>query len=1063
MRIRNCILLALLCFGEASVTKADVDAIRFRFNSEAQLTDIATSLSSASMALSSPIVETDGSLTDPVVAELSSEEETDALFLSSAEDEENETSSEDEEDPSTICTTAGGNFLTYRSNQYCCSTSTTPGVSISGLIYENGSWSSNRLMPQCGCYGDGIYQSMILSNPGNYYVCCHEHRQVESVATGASDSISDKGESSLCNCPKTVTKNETTYKVDELFKLDFKDGLLYCCVGDYRMQSATIVSDNEDENCKCNNDEKRKNCSEAACKNLGFNWCGDVIGCKEGECPIQCPEGSVTVEDDGNYICCQNGHEYIWNEDKTSGEWAEDISWLCVTCKDEKCGCPEGGTINEETNDCCLKHKKWDKNGYNTVDANVCGCASGSKTEGVCCDTDAGTYEGMDDSDESKSKAIRLCGCGEGKTRAPTDISGGFICCSGTEMTGYTSDVLPTPTESEIQKYCGCEVGQYSIADGACINGCVTDAWCAGQDSSKPYCDTENHVCVACKNSSCEEGQKCTQNGCKTCAEIGDGSLPHYVEGECHECSEDSHCGAGKICDPNSWTCETCVLYTELKDKNKGCENKTGSVAGETVEQPYCVQQTNGRGCSECTNDGDCKEKSVDRMHCLREQGICSTDCGSVDFNPETGECNCSGTTPVFNIFTKKCVTCYNSISGAWTDIGCNKVESLEYGVASFSTTDTASESSAQNYSPWQSAKTTGKPVCWEAGSDGNGVCVECTADDECEGDKICNTTNHTCACPSGKPNFNESSGKCVECTANLGASSGTRKCSNELKPYCDKTDGGGLCTCKDNYSTPKADGDGKCPQKAPTCSNGQCTCTKNYVSNDSASCPQSLPICNTTSHKCEVCPANHHYDATQKKCVQCDDNSTYNAATKKCVCKSGYGVIGNEQKCTATNTSNISGGIKSACGAQACQTTTLFEFTTVNNMLYQLQFTGTTRYGDWAQFSCAGAILDKTTSSGSGRATKKWCSNYSGKRDTNPNDSQYCTIGSSCTGGDGESCGRAVITTSDDNVSFLGDGGKCTFSVTNGNAGCTEACNATCQSGKPCINVVAAKREYSP
>ena len=872
------------------------------------------------------------------MAELSSEEETDALFLSSAEDEESETSSEDEEDPSTVCQNIGGSFLTYRNSQYCCSTSTTPGASISGLIYENGSWSPNKLMPQCGCYGDGIYQSMILSNPGNYYVCCHEHHQVESVATGASGSISDKGENGLCYCPKTVTKNGETYQIKELSKLDFtKDGLLYCCAGDYRMQTATIVSDNEDENCKCNNDETRQNCSEAACNNLGFNWCGDVIGCKEGECPIQCPEGSVTVEDDGNYICCQNGHEYIWNEDKTSGEWAEDISWLCVTCKGEKCGCPEGGTINEETNDCCLNHKKWDKNGYNTVDANVCGCASGSKTEGVCCDTDAGTYEGMDDSDESKSEAIRLCGCGEDKTRVPTDISGGFICCSGTEMTGYTSDVLPTPTESEIQKYCGCEVGQeYSIADGMCINGCVTDAWCAGQDSSKPYCDTENHVCLACKNSSCEEGQICTQNGCKTCAEIGDGSLPHYVEGECHECSEDSHCGAGKICDPNSWTCETCVLYTELKDKNKGCENKTVSVVGETVEQPYCVQQTNGRECSECTNDGDCKEKSVDRMHCLREQGICSTDCGSVGLNSETGECNCSGTTPVFNIFTKKCVTCYNSISGAWTDIGCNKVESLEYGIASFSTTDTASESSARNYSPWQSAKTAGKPVCWEAGSGGNGVCVECTADDECEGDKICNTTNHTCACPRDR-----------------------------------------------------------------------------------------------------------HYDATQKKCVQCDDNSTYNAATEKCVCKSGYGVVGNEQKCTKAELPTISEckNLTHSSSSDNCQTT-VFSFKTVKNMHYTITFPQDLPVDDYFWISCGGQ-------------TKYYCADH-----------KCASSGSSSVCGSSSLATHACPSNNKDWSDITGDGEVCAMYIKdNNNSCCNEACGdcGSKNSSKKVVAVSAKKTEYSP
>ena len=1069
MRIRTLILSALTGLLGSSVAWADVSFISFRMGEDGTIRDIQTSLTSDTMALTAPIVEPNGTLTTP---EEESERQMDKLFLTEEAIEElntadqiegdvlaNETaqsstngieadttSNSDLEpfdtyprqltlspvipaganDSATDCAAAGGTWTTYGGNNYCCN-------SNAQAYQEGGSWA--LLMPQCGCSGANVYRSLKSTETGR--VCCRGREQVASLDIGGEGIGVIEEDSPLCYCPDMVNGRE----VKEITSLSFTtaaSGVLFCCAENNRVQTPTEILTAVDAYCECYNDLSK--CNEAECENVGYTWCNNA--CQRSSFCSDCPAPGSIVESGTDEICCNDGHQY----DEDEQDWATEISMECVLC--EGCSCPGGGVLNSDRTACCKGGYAWnDEDAYDKIDVDACGCPEGAdpvETDegGVCCYTDtdgARKYYGMGSSDEDKANAIRWCGCSNEAERKEVSETNGYMCCKNGEMMDYTKDVLEAPDTDMIRQYCGCADGLHYADDGSCVE-CMQDSHCAGRADNKNKCEIASQTCVACyATSQCETGKLCDDKICKSCEEINP-SKRYYINGTCVECTQDSHCASrtdGKtLCDPDTLTCEKCVLHNSSAQANEGCSGEKG----------YCIISSgSNRICSVCRDKNDCS----DGKSCQVSTGDCVEGCGDVGINPTTGECNCSGATPVFDIYRKKCVKCYDSVARDWTDLGCNK----EVGNGAYT-------GWASKYSPKQTPQNEGKPVCYVKNASDLGTCVTCYNDDHCVGDKICTKTDGTgiCDCPA-ETTWIESTKRCATCTANYGASSGKRKCPDAMMPFCSN----GTCICEKNYDSNKKDGDGKCPQKAPTCSAGRCKCTKNYEKDVSGACPSSLPWCDTSDNVCKACPSGG-YDSDKKKCVECDANSTWDSSSKKCVCKSGYGVIGSEKKCTAAHTSGISGNVETNCKEEACQTKTLFTITTVNNMLYELQFTGTTSYGDWAEFTCDGAILDKTTSSGSGRQTKKWCSNYAGQRDTNPNDSKYCTTGSSCTDDDGGSCGRGVITTSDDNVSFLGDGGKCRFKVTNGNGGCTAACTATCKNANSrCIKIVPKTTSYTP
>ena len=792
--------------------KADVMAIRLRFGADGTLTDLGTSLSADSMALSNPIIETDGTVTDPVVAAVATEGETDALFLMPDEPEENDIDTD---------------------------TTDTDDEETSGLTTADES--------------DDLRNTEGDEEPEEDPPC--------------EEGYQPRPDGECMSCPEN----------GEIMTID--DDLYYCC-GKFDADPTIDKSGYAWEN-------------GAWVQNIN---CG---------CPFG---GEVSEEDDA--VCCKDG--YTWS--KSTGKY-EGVD-------PKACDCPDGGVVSE--GECCKGGYAWDRTDYTVLNVPACGCPSGyTLNEGVCCDNNnPGTFMGMTTSTEDKDKAIRLCGCRTGET--PSSLTE-EVCCGDDDKKIKRSTSNMGDLTGQDAKYCGCRDGEYSESKG-CVP-CLTDAFCLNNGlghACLKNSDITKQKCVECtvsehcyeQPSGCSNPNTCCPasttdkvcdtktNTCKTCAQLTNNTRPVRWHGlddvsscnSCYECTEDAHCASrtdGKnICDPNTLTCEVCILYTETSNQNHGCENAQTTPVGVESERfaaPYCVlKDKNGtRHCSECRSNTDCLE--ADRSNCLEEKGICSMDCGDVAYNPDTGECQCSGSRPVFNIYTKKCVKCYDSISGAWTDLGCN----TEPNKTNYP------QGSPWNYSPWQSPKSNNKPVCWEDGGTNKiGQCVECTEDSHCPGDKQCNQNTHTCACPTDTV-WVESSEKCALCTANYGATSSGRKCTSATKPYC----GTKGCTCKEPYKSDKKDGDGKCPITQPGCKDGECQCLGNYDKNKKdgdGKCPENMPQCVD-----KVCKCTGNWKDNQSSTGDCVNGMPVcdNGVCKKCGTGLEYKL--SEQKCVAKSCKN--------------------------------------------------------------------------------------------------------------------------------------------------------------
>jgi len=876
MRIRNCIFWAFLLYSSAAY--ADVDAISLRFGMDGTLTDIQTSLTSASMALSSPIVETDGSKTDPTEDLEPTEEETDALFLTKgAEDDAEDDSSNDGGDVN--CEELEGKWVEYGSQKTCCKDGKP-------LKKDKTGFEEYYLLPQCGCEG---YSRSLNTNESGEWSCCSGHKSVATKLNGPGVDISSNDDD-LCQCPETFEVDGKTWNVR-----DISSSSLVCCAKNYKLQpdgekvawTDCACSDgysyNENGECAavCTKDTLKNclyktSCEEADgqwcslneepgeyCKPSGESCCGDGEKLSTDGC-IPCPDEGSIVGD----MCCSDGKAYV------SGRWEPDPT---------SCECPSDSTLAKDGDDV------------------------------VCCyDNNPGTFVDMDENDfNDKARAIRLCGCLSGEGIKEVE-EGHFVCCDENhKITASTTTKDDLKVGAYSPKYCGCEKGEYDSGQGSCVE-CSTDADC--KDDTKPSCDTTNHQCV-CTNTSCGNDKVCDNGTCKTCEEK-DSSKRHYLNGECVACTQDTDCPTGKICDPDGFTCETCVLDGAAQKPNHGCEEASTTVANVTIKQQYCINKTpSDRGCSECRNRDDCTEN---KPHCLKESGICSVDCGKIGVDEKTGECKCSDDTPVFDIINNRCVTCYDSIGGSWTDLGCNKVETIKVE-------DTA-EYSSWNYSPYQEGND-GKPICkveydsktFKRLSTDNGQCVQCTENAHCPSNQVCNSKNE-CGCPSEKPAL--ANNKCFECDSN-NSGSGDHKCST-TKPLCKS----GTCTCQDNYdASKKKAGDGMCPARTPACSKGECTCQKNYDSskkNGDGKCSSDMPMChNGQCKKCtEVSSSTPFWNGSS--CIACGTNMTYSSTEGKCICATGYCLPDGGSKCIAVTTyDDVKRGSNGSCTKKSLKGTT--------------------------------------------------------------------------------------------------------------------------------------------
>ena len=137
---KDLIIIAIVGLFVPTVVCADVELIAFRIGQDGTVTDIETSLTAQARALSTPIVEADGSLTDP-------EDDEEELELFEPEVEEpavplmKSAPTRGETEPD--CTGLGGTWVDYGTTRTCCKDGKPLKADASGFeAYD--------LVPQCG-------------------------------------------------------------------------------------------------------------------------------------------------------------------------------------------------------------------------------------------------------------------------------------------------------------------------------------------------------------------------------------------------------------------------------------------------------------------------------------------------------------------------------------------------------------------------------------------------------------------------------------------------------------------------------------------------------------------------------------------------------------------------------------------------------------------------------------------------------------------------------------------------------------------------------------------------
>lgn len=268
------------------------------------------------------------------------------------------------------------------------------------------------------------------------------------------------------------------------------------------------------------------------------------------------------------------------------------------------------------------------------------------------------------------SLALGLTACGEGEN----ENSGGDHTCTadvckedGTALlvcNKETGDITETPCAY------GCNLVTH-VCNNAPANGenngnkCTADVCKDGNTLLACHKETgivtETPCAAGCDMTAnvCNELEKCTADVCKA-----DGSslivcdkdsglttekLCAYgcnsVENACYECTEDAHCGAGKICEGNKCEDVQCTADVCGEDKASVIPCVNGRIA-ETVacdgDTPKCGKGAAGNGADACvaedwcsaTQTDECKDRTDGRTICVEKRNRCETlacskaDCG---------------------------------------------------------------------------------------------------------------------------------------------------------------------------------------------------------------------------------------------------------------------------------------------------------------------------------------------------------------------------------------------------------------------------------------------------
>ncbi|MGB0588255.1 MAG: hypothetical protein ACPGU1_01125 [Myxococcota bacterium] len=311
------------------------------------------------------------------------------------------------------------------------------------------------------------------------------------------------------------------------------------------------------------------------------NGCSDTCGSTGAVCGDVCGVSCGTCGADET---CTNGSCVAGAED-------------CVAN-----GCPAGLTCDESTGACGAAP---------TGDGNAC----------VTCASDDDCSGGWSCIALSSGKVcLKPCNTNDVCDTGWSCVGNPAVCtpdvsysCAGCVATGCPSGETCDPGSGECQAAkasCDACTENWQCGPGA---ACIDEA--SGGSVCKPRCSIGGDTCAESASCGLDSGSQlsvCSYQSESCCydseAVCGsgvtcEGATPHFLDGECVQCTTDDHCSGG-VCNPSTHVCES--------------EDCTG-------DTPFLF---NG-ACVECLTNNDC------------DSGSCNTDSHTcVAANDECGQCN---------------------------------------------------------------------------------------------------------------------------------------------------------------------------------------------------------------------------------------------------------------------------------------------------------------------------------------------------------------------------------------------------------------------------------------
>ncbi len=238
--------------------------------------------------------------------------------------------------------------------------------------------------------------------------------------------------------------------------------------------------------------------------------------------------------------------------------------WTCVAVPAVSCCLPASGSISCQNLAAATC----------TAQGGIAGPGGSTCANNPCptCYIDATPNDG--DVDLGCSTTVNAC-----EERGSADAC--VDCLNDTDCNVAGGDVCRTSSDSCV----------------ACIDnqtGGTRDHGCeASNFPGRPLCDDSNlatPVCVECEdtnpsaNTTPDAGCLSAQPACRANAPGGP---------DCVECLVDGHCGAGRVCNTNTFTCHPCYDSATFPANDAGCG---------TTALPICEVSLSPRSCVECRN-----------------------------------------------------------------------------------------------------------------------------------------------------------------------------------------------------------------------------------------------------------------------------------------------------------------------------------------------------------------------------------------------------------------------------------------------------------------------------